>query len=461
MKINAHAQPPSPSKSSLDQLDEKYAWHPFSQTAERNVIPPIHVKTGKGSWLEDEEGNQYLDGYASAWTNVHGHCCKELDEALKNQVEKISHSTYLGLASEPASRLAQKLSELTDNRLSRTFFTETGACAIEVAIKQSLRYWQLTEQKQRKILISMDGAYHGDTFATMSLSDDGPFTTPWKEWALPVCRFKAPTHHELGGEVFYSEQEESLQDLKRVLKKHKGKVASLILEPSVQGVAGMAQQPMGFLKKVSDLCKEEGCHLILDEIFVGFGRLGKILVGEKNACKADFICVGKGLSGGYLPLAACLTSEEIFEAFTGPFSEHKTFYHGHTFTANPLAASVALVSLELLEAKLNDNALEPHIQWFGECLRDHFFDHPYVSEVRQRGFAACIDLQPSQGGEFKVSDRIGRDLCVVARKKGVLLRPLLNSIPLVPVISMTREELSTLCTKTRESLDLLTQQKYE
>ena len=455
MQINDHAKCLSSDQSLLDQLDERYSWHPFSQASERKTFPPIHIKSGKGCWLEDEEGNRLLDGYASCWTNVHGHRCQELDDAIRAQVDRVSHSTYLGLSSEPASRVAKKLSGYSGNRLTRTFFTETGACAVEVAIKQSLRFWQLSGQKERKELISMSGGYHGDTFATMSLSDESPFTSPWKEWALPVSRFKAPTHVELGGEVSCSEQEESLQDLKRILSERQGEVACVILEPSVQGVAGMTQQPEGFLNEVSNLCREEGCHLILDEIFVGFGRLGEVLVGESKGCEADFICVGKGLSGGYLPLAACLTGEEIFEAFSGAFSEHRTFYHGHTFTANPLAASVSLASLNLLETKISKNDLNPRIKWFGKCIRKHFLEHPRVRAVRQRGFTACLDLQAQPGERLSPKQRFARSVCIEARKNGVLIRPLGNSIPLVPPVCISNDEIDLLCLQTRKSLDLV------
>jgi len=435
--------------------DVDHSWHPFTQTKEHLETPPASIVRGEGCWLFDEAGERFLDGYASTWTNVHGHNVEDLNDALVGQLGRIAHSTYLGLAHDPGSRLAKRLADLAPGNLDRVFYSDNGSGAVEVALKLSLRYWQLVGKPERSLIVAMENAYHGDTFGAMSVGGDGPFTNPWRPQCLPVRRFVAPACVERNGKVLTSCDTTSLASLGRILKEEEGKVVAVILEPSVQGAAGMSQQPPGFLQKVETLCREAGIHLILDEVFVAFGRLGEMLVCSKERICPDFLCLAKGLTAGYLPLAATLATNKIFDAFTGAFHEHKTFYHGHTFTANPLAASVALKSAELLEESIDSGRVGHAVESFGQLVEDHFGDHPRIREIRQRGLSCCLDLCPERAPNesFPPERRFAREVCIKARERGVLLRPLGESLPLVPPISIAEDELAFLCEHTRDALD--------
>ncbi|MDE0575650.1 MAG: adenosylmethionine--8-amino-7-oxononanoate transaminase [Opitutales bacterium] len=436
-----------------DAWDREHAWHPFAQTMEREVLRPLSIARGKGCWLFDREGNRYLDGNASTWTNVHGHGEPALNEAIVEQLDRVAHSTYLGLAHDPATLLSKRLAESSPSGLEKVFYSDNGSTSVEVALKQSLRHWQLMGQSERSVIVVMEGGYHGDTFGTMALGADGPFTEPWRRWSFPVRRFKAPVCLECGGEVQHATDTESLDSLTRILQEEKGRVAALVLEPSVQGAAGMMQQPPGFAGKVEALCREAGAHLILDEVFVAFGRLGSTYVCASEGVQPDFLCLAKGLTGGYLPLAATLTTNEVFDSFTGPFHEHKTFYHGHTYTANPLGAAVALRSCELLEDRISSGAVAKTVEVFGRVVSETFSDHPRIRRIRQRGLTACLELCPESGASFPHESRFGRDVCLEARGRGLLLRPLGNSLPLVPPIVISDEEISFLCSTALEAIE--------
>lgn len=446
-------QNPSVAASKLEEWDRGYTWHPFAQTAEREVLPPLRIARGDGCWLQDANGKRYLDGYASMWTNVHGHGVPALRQAISDQLERVAHSTYLGLAHDTATFLAKRLVDSSPQGLQRVFYSDNGSTAVEVALKLSLRHWQLVGKPERTGIVVMDGAYHGDTFGTMSLGSDGPFTEPWRKWAFPVRRFEAPTCLELAGEVLHADDAASLASLARILEEEKDRVAAVVIEPSVQGAAGMRQQPTGFLRRAEALCRDSGVHLILDEVFVAFGRLGSTFVCEVEEVHPDFLCLAKGLTGGYLPLAATLTTNEVFDSFTGPFQEHKTFYHGHTFTANPLGAAVALCSCELLEERIRAGEVDHTLQAFGRHVSETFIDHPRIREVRQRGLTACLDFQPENDGSFSPERRFAHDVCREARDRGLLLRPLGNSLPLVPPIAIAEDEIAFLCKTALEAVD--------
>ena len=414
----------------------------------------LHVVRGKGCWLEDGEGRRYLDGNASVWTNVHGHGDEELDDALRAQLGRRAHATLLGLNHDAASALSAALAGLTSGRLSRVFFSDCGAMAVEVAVKQSLQYWQLTGRGERRRIVAMEHGYHGDSFGTMALGGAQGFHDRFAPWLYRVERMPAPVHEECAGEVRESDAARSLDWLDRYLAEHGRHTACLVLEPSVQGAAGMRQQPPGFVAAVAQRCRAEGVHLILDEIFVAFGRLGELLVSEAEGVKADFVCLAKGLTAGYLPLGATLTSEAVFEAFLGATSERRTFFHGQTFTGNPLASAVALKNIEKLRRPGVLEGMRRRAQTLGEELREAFGGHPNVAAYRQRGFAACLDLRPAGAGRSWDADlRAGHRVCLEARRRGLILRALGDSIPIVPPPSISDDELRFLITTLRASLD--------
>tara|TARA_B110000305_G_C19329526_1_gene583237 strand:+ start:127 stop:1041 length:915 start_codon:yes stop_codon:yes gene_type:complete len=292
----------------------------------------------------------------------------------------------------------------------------------------------------------MENAYHGDTFGTMGIGDSGVFHERFSNWCFPAIHFQSPKCVEVNEHVSSSSDIESLESLEKIFIKHADEIACLIIEPSVQGAAGMKFQPKGFLKKIELMCAEKRVHLIVDEVFTGFGRVGEMLVVHKEEVEPDFLCLAKGLTAGYLPLAATVAKDEIFDQFLGRFSEFKTFFHGHTFTGNPLGSVVALKSIEKLELLFNEGHLSETIAYLGNRLSEVFEDHPNVREIRQRGFCASIDLCPEgvADQEFPIEDRVGLKIAINARKHGLLLRPLANSILIVPPIVISKSEIDFL-----------------
>lgn len=437
-----------------DKRDISHSWHPFTQMAEYMGNERLHVERAEGCWLFDKAGKAYLDGNASVWTNVHGHNDPELNAALTEQLGKVAHVTLLGLNHPLASSLAEKLSGLTGDRLARCFFSDCGAMAVEVAVKLSLQYRQLTGQPERQRILAMGQAYHGDSFGTMALGDGGRFHGRFAPWFFAVDRFPAPNHAECGGKVFEHDTGESLAKLANHLERFGAETSCLVLEPSVQGAAGMKQQPPGFVAAVSELCHRHGVHLILDEIFVGFRRLGPLLVGERENAQADFLCLAKGLTAGYMPLAATLASEEVYEAFLGSAEDNRSFFHGHTFTGNPLACAVALKSLEKLRRDGCEEAVQARADQLGRGLLDLFSGHPYVRSLRQRGLTAALELGPEpKRGHWSANQRSAFQICLEARKRGLVLRPLGDCVLLVPPQAIRRDELDFLLTTLRAALD--------
>jgi adenosylmethionine-8-amino-7-oxononanoate transaminase len=410
-------------------------------------LPPLAIASGRGGWLTDTEGRTYLDGNASVWTNVHGHNDPDLNAALQRQLESMAHSTMLGLTHPVGAELAAELSGLAPAGLDRVFFSDNGSGAVEVALKLSFQYWQMTGRPEKRGVIGLAGAYHGDTFGAMAAGDSGFFHERFRPWCFPAEHFPAPGCREWNGQVRSADGAASLRALEALLVAQADRTACLILEPSVQGAAGMRLQPPGFTAAVAALCRRHGVHLILDEVFVAFGRLGPMLVCAEAGVTPDFLCLAKGLTGGYLPLAATLAREEIFAAFLGSYESRRAFFHGHTFTGNPLAAAVALANIRKLRPLIEGGAVRRRIARFGSLLDEAFAGHPAVTEIRQRGLAAALDLAPSE------TKRAGRQVCLRAREHGLLLRPLGDSLLLVPPLGLTEAELGELVGRTARALD--------
>lgn len=423
--------------------DRRHVWHPFTQMREYGETPPLAIASGRGGWLTDTAGRRYLDGNASIWTNVHGHNDPELNAALRGQLDRLAHSTMLGLTHQPGAELAAELAGLAPAGLDRVFFSDNGAGAVEVALKLSFQFWQLTGRPEKRGVIGLAGGYHGDTFGAMAAGDSGFFHDRFRPWCFPSRHFAAPECREANGRIRSASMEGSLAELRALLAAEAGRTACLILEPSVQGAAGMRLQPAGFVPAVAALCREHGVHLILDEVFVGFGRLGPMLVSAEEGVRPDFLCLAKGLTAGYLPLAATLAREEIFEAFLGSPESRRAFYHGHTFTGNPLAAAVALENIRKLRPLIAEGVLRRRIGAFGAALESAFAGRRGVAELRQRGFAAAVDLEPG----------LGKAACLRARAHGLLLRPLGDSLLFVPPLCLAEDELGELAARAARALD--------
>jgi adenosylmethionine-8-amino-7-oxononanoate transaminase len=435
--------------------DRRHVWHPFAQMQEYLALPPLAIASGRGGWLTDTTGRTYLDGNASIWTNVHGHNDPDLNAALQRQLARVAHSTMLGLAHEPGAELAATLAELAPPGLGRVFFSDNGAGAVEVALKMSFQFWQLTGRPEKTGVIGLAGGYHGDTFGAMAAGDSGFFHERFRPWCFPAKHFPAPACREWAGKVRAADATASLAALRTLLEQTAAHTACLILEPSVQGAAGMRLQPPGFVRAVAALCREFDVHLILDEVFVAFGRLGPMFVCTEEGVIPDFLCLAKGLTGGYLPLAATLAREEIFTAFLGTYASRRAFFHGHTFTGNPLAAAVALENIRKLRPLITDGVLRERIAYFGQLLDETFAAHPRLRALRQRGFAAALDLAPARDSaeNFPVEARIGLQVCLRAREHGLLLRPLGDTLLLVPPLCLDERELTELVRRTAHAID--------
>ena len=453
MGVSSASPAPSRSTDAIDLADSKHAWHPFTQMKEYQANPRLHLVRGEGSWLIDTEGRKYLDGNASVWTNVHGHNDPDLNAALEKQLHQLAHVTLLGLNHPVATELAEELAGLTNGKLPRCFFTDNGSNAVEVALKLSFQFWQLTGHSEKRGVISMSGAYHGDTFGTMSVGDNRTFHKRFTSWLFSSQIFDAPRHEECAGKIKFSDATQSLQALENILKSQATQIASLILEPRVQGAAGMHQQPAGFVKAVAQLCKQYDVHLILDEVFTGFGRLGSLTACAEEGVVPDFLCLAKGLAAGYLPLAATLTSEKIFEAFQGEFSEGRTFFHGHTFSGNPLGCAVALASLKKLRPIISSGQIAERAQQLGEEIQKNFSDHPNIANYRQYGLTGAVDFKPTSGKSWTVDMRVGYQIALAARRHGLVIRPLGDSILFVPPISIQPSEVTHLVQAVRRAMD--------
>ena len=439
----------------VQAADRRHVWHPFAQMQEYLSVPPLAIASGRGGWLTDTEGREYLDGNASIWTSVHGHNDPDLNAALQRQLERVAHSTMLGLTHPPGAELAADLATLAPAGLGRVFFSDNGSNAVEVALKLSFQYWQLTGRPEKQGVIGLVGGYHGDTFGAMAAGDSGFFHERFRPWCFSARHFPAPLCREWGGRVHAADSSASLRALGELLEREGKRTACVILEPSVQGAAGMRLQPPGFVRDVAGLCGAHGVHLILDEVFVAFGRVGPMLVCVEEGVTPDFLCLAKGLTAGYLPLAATLARDEIFAEFLGSYESRRAFFHGHTFTGNPLAAAVARENIRKLRPLFAGGTLQLRSAAFGRRLDETFSAHPRVREIRQRGFAAALDLAPARGSEenFPVARRVGLQVCLRARAHGLLLRPLGDSLLLVPPLCLDESELGELVHRTARALD--------
>ncbi|RKU12737.1 adenosylmethionine--8-amino-7-oxononanoate transaminase [Candidatus Poribacteria bacterium] len=447
-------------REKLAAWDKDYLWHPFTQMRDWLAEEPIIIERGEGVYLIDVDGNRYLDGIASMWTNVHGHNHPELNAALKSQLDKIAHSTLLGYSNIPAIQLAQKLVEITPKGLDKVFYSDNGSTAVEVALKMAFQYWQHQAQPQRKLFIHFDKAYHGDTVGAMSVGGIESFHNTYNSLLFKSIRVSAPETYRSSNVVDDSAETLKtrwLDTVEQTLSEHSEQVAGIILEPLVQGAGGMLIAPKGFLKELATLAKKWGTLLIVDEVMTGFGRTGKMWACEHENVTPDFLCTAKGLAAGYLPLAATLTTDEIYNAFLGEYRDLKTFFHGHTFTGNPLACAVALENIAIFERENLLDRLQTTIKHFQNQLQE-FYTLPHVGDVRVCGMAAGIELMknPDTYTPYPFEEKVGIQVCKAALAQGAVLRPLVNTIVLMPPLQISISELNSLLDRTYRAIDTVT-----
>ena len=438
-----------PDPLTLEAWDAAHLWHPFTPHSVYRDEEPLMIVAGEGNYLIDIEGRRYLDGVASLWCNLFGHRRAEIDEAVAGQLGRIAHSTLLGHTQVPAILLARRLAEIAPPGLVRIFFSDDGSTAVEVALKMALQFWQQYEdgkEAQRTFFLTLGGAYHGDTVGSVSLGGIDLFHGRYRPLLFETIRAPSPYCYRcpLGLERQTCSLD-CLGELERLAREHGNQLAAIVLESGLQGAAGMVVQPEGYLRRVRDVARETGALLVLDEVAVGFGRSGRMFACEREGVSPDLLCVAKGLTGGYLPMAATLTTERVFGAFLGAPSEGRTFFHGHTYTGNQLAATAALATLDIFE---RDRVLERLPEKIGHLSGElaRLDAQPAVGEVRQFGLAAGIELVADRAtrASFPPDERRGMRVCRAARRHGVFLRPLGDVIVLMPPLSITLEEITLL-----------------
>ncbi|MEW5737836.1 MAG: adenosylmethionine--8-amino-7-oxononanoate transaminase [Myxococcota bacterium] len=435
-------------------LDAAHVWHPFTQMQGWLADEPLVIERAEGNWLIDTDGQRWLDGISSLWVTVHGHHVRELDDAVRAQLDKVAHCTLLGQANVPSIELAQKLVSLAPKGLTRVFYSDSGSTSVEIAVKQAYQYWQLIGRPEKRRFIALDEAYHGDTVGSVSVGGMALFHERFRDLLFPVERIPTPHAYRWPGKDVLGE---SLAALERLLAEKADTIAGLVIEPLVQGAAGMLVQPKGYLRRVAELCRAHDVLLICDEVATGFGRTGTMFAVEQEGVTPDFLCLAKGLTGGYLPLAATLSTERIYRAFLGRFDEAKTFFHGHTYTGNPLACAVALANLELFEKRRTLEAMRPAMDELARGL-ERVATLPHVGEVRRVGMMAGVELVKDRATKapYDFGERTGFRVCLAARRHQVLLRPLGNVVVLMPPLSLTVAEAQRLTTALFEAISEVT-----
>jgi adenosylmethionine-8-amino-7-oxononanoate aminotransferase len=440
--------------SALVADDKAYVWHPFTQMQDWLADEPLIVERGEGSYLVDTEGRRYLDGVSSLWVTVHGHRKAELDAAIVDQLGRIAHSTLLGIANVPSIELARRLIGIAPPGLAKVFYAENGASAVEIALKMAYQYWQHRGQTARTRFLSLDNAYHGDTLGAVSVGGIDLFHACFRPLLFPRLRAPSPYCYRCPLGLQYPDCGIACAEaLGRELAAHPGEVAAVIVEPLVQGAAGMLTQPPGYLRRVRELCDEHDTLLIADEVATGFGRTGRLFACEHEGVTPDLLVVGKGVTGGYLPLSAVLTTQAVYDAFLGDYTELKSFFHGHTYTGNPLCCAAALANLDLFENEETITQLAPKIARLTAGL-ERFRALPQVGDVRQRGFMVGIELvrDRATAEPYPLEARVGARVIAAARRRGVVIRPLGNVIVLMPPLSIADAELDTLLDVTCASI---------
>jgi len=416
--------------AALVRDDRACLWHPFTQQQGWVAEEPLIVDRARGCELVDTEGRRYLDGVSSLWCNVHGHRHPRIDSAVRDQLSRVAHSTMLGLSHPAAIRLARKLVDLSPPGLTRVFYSDSGSTATEIALKMAFQWWRQRGDERRDKFIALRDAYHGDTVGSVSVGGIELFHSLYRPLLF---------------DTLLAEPGDA-GDMERLLAEHGHEVAAVIVEPLVQGAAGMLTHPPGYLRAVRELCDRHGVLLICDEVAVGFGRTGRMFACEHEDVAPDFLCLAKGITGGYLPLAATLATERIYEGFLGHHEDLRTFFHGHTYTGNPLACAAALACLEVFEEERTLERLAPKIGLLSRLL-ESVSDLPAVREIRQVGLMVGIEIEG-----YELSDRIGHQVTLEARRRGAIVRPLGDVVILMPPLSMSEQDLRRLLAVTAEAI---------
>ena len=435
IRNRASGQAAHPTTALLRDWDHRWLWHPFTQMNDWMAEEPVIIESGEGAILRDTRGREYIDANSSIWTNLHGHRHPTINRAIQDQLDRIAHSSFLGLSNEPAIRLAEQLVQIAPPGLTRVFYSDDGSTAMEVAVKMALQYWQHRHQPRRTKFVAFADAYHGDTLGAVSIGGIDLFHSAFRPLLFEVIRVNDPSR------------------LAAILRKHGDGVAGVVIEPLVQGAAGMKLWRRGLLAELRSLCTERGALLIVDEVLTGFGRTGTMFACEQEGVTPDLMAVAKGFTGGYLPLAATLATEEIYRAFLGDYSEFKTFFHGHSYTGNQLGCAAALANLRVFRDEQTLVKIQPKSERLRAGL-ESLRALPQVGDVRHIGMIGAVELfqDVATRQPFPLAEKIGMRVCDEMRQRGVLTRPIGNTIIVLPPYCISDEQLDRVLSVLAESI---------
>jgi len=441
-------------RQDLLRLDQDHLWHPFTQMRLWPGEPPLVIARAEGNWLIDVEGKRYFDGVSSLWVTVHGHNVAGINQAIKAQVDILDHSTLLGLAHPNAIALAAELAAIAPEGLTKVFYSEAGSTAVEIALKMAFQFWQQSGRPEKKGFVSLEGAYHGDTLGSVSVGGIDLFHQVYGPLLFPVRRLPQPhcrrcrlglTHPACGLAC--------AEALETLLSAHGQEIAALIVEPRVQGADGIIVQPEGYLRRLWEIARAHDVLVIADEVATGFGRTGRMFACQLEGVTPDLMALGKGLTGGVLPLAATLATDRVYNAFLGEFEDFRTFFHGHTYTGNPITCAAALANLRLLRETRLVEGLAPKAARLAEGL-ERIAALPHVVQVRHQGLMAGIELAADKAADtpYPPGLRMGHRVILACRPKGVVIRPLGDTVVLMPPLASSLEELDHLLGAVEEAI---------
>lgn len=438
--------------------DLEVLWHPCTQMKDHEQLPVIPIRRGEGVWLEDFDGNRYLDAVSSWWVNVFGHANPRINERIKAQVDQLEHVILAGFSHQPVIELSERLVALTPAGLDRVFYADNGSSCIEVALKMSYHYWRNVGQPQKRRFVTLTNSYHGETVAAMSVGDVALFTETYQGLLLDTLKVPSPDCYLRPEGMGWEEHSRQMfAHMERTLAEHHASVAAVIVEPLIQGATGMRMYHPVYLRLLREACDRYGVHLIHDEIAVGFGRTGTLFACEQAGIRPDFLCLSKALTGGYLPLAACLTTDAVYQAFYDDYHTLRAFLHSHSYTGNPLACAAALATLDIFEQDDVIEANKPLARRMAAATA-HLAEHPHVGEVRQTGMALAIEMtaDKAQRTPYPWQERRGLAVYQHALSRGALLRPLGNVVYFLPPYIITPEQIDFLAEVASEGIDLAT-----
>ncbi|KRW63253.1 adenosylmethionine--8-amino-7-oxononanoate transaminase [Stutzerimonas nitrititolerans] len=441
------------------QRDLAVLWHPCTQMKDHEQLPLIPIRRGEGVWLEDFDGKRYIDAVSSWWVNVFGHSNPRINQRIKNQLDQLEHVMLAGFSHQPVVELSERLVALTPPGLERVFYTDNGSTGIEVALKMSFHYWRNSGQPAKQRFVTLTNSYHGETVAAMSVGDVALFTDTYKPLLLDTFKVPSPDCYLRPEGMSWEEHSRNMfAHMERTLAEHHREIAAVIVEPLIQGAGGMRMYHPVYLKLLREACDRHDVHLIHDEIAVGFGRTGTMFACEQAGITPDFLCLSKALTGGYLPMAAVLTTDKLYQAFYDDYSTLRAFLHSHTYTGNPLACAAALATLDIFE---QDNVIEANKALAARMATAtaHLADHPHVAEVRQTGMALAIEMVADKARKtpYPWQERRGLKVYQHALQRGALLRPLGSVVYFLPPYTITEEQIDLLAQIATEGIDIATQ----